>query len=90
MLVSQAVSSSSQRNCCDEFRAAFWRQWEQYRDELYRCCLKWMNGNRIDAEDALSCAMLKAWEKAQKYVGEIANFKAWLIRLTYNLCIDIH
>lgn len=49
-----------------------------------------MNGNRIDAEDALSCAMLKAWEKAQKYVGEIANFKAWLIRLTYNLCIDIH
>jgi len=90
MLVSQAVSSSSQRSCCDEFRAAFWRQWEEYRDELYRCCLKWMNGNRIDAEDALSCAMLKAWEKAQKYVGEIANFKAWLIRLTHNLCIDIH
>ncbi|MCV3216440.1 RNA polymerase sigma factor [Plectonema radiosum NIES-515] len=63
---------------------------EEYRDELYRCCLKWMNGNRIDAEDALSDAMLKAWEKVQKYVGEIANFKAWLIRVTHNLCIDIH
>ncbi len=34
--------------------------------------------------------MLKAWEKVQKYAGEIANFKAWLTRLTHNLCVDIH
>lgn len=68
----------------------FWHQWQQYQDYLYRCCLKWMGGNPTDAEDALSRAMLKAWEKVQKYAGEIANFKAWLTRLTHNLCVDIH
>jgi RNA polymerase sigma-70 factor (ECF subfamily) len=47
-------------------------------------------GNPTDAEDALSRAMLKAWEKVQKYAGEIANFKAWLTTLTRNLCVDIH
>lgn len=48
-------------------------------------------GNPTDALDALSRAMLKAWEKVQKYAtGEIANFKGWLTRLTHNLCVDIH
>jgi len=49
-----------------------------------------MGGNPIDAEDALSRAMLKAWEKVQQFAGEIANLKAWLTRLTHNLCVDIH
>ncbi|NER98897.1 MAG: sigma-70 family RNA polymerase sigma factor, partial [Symploca sp. SIO1B1] len=64
--------------------------WEQYRDYLYRCCIKWMGGNPIDAEDALSRAMLKAWEKVQKFAGQINNFKGWLTSLTRNLCVDIH
>ncbi|NEO30482.1 MAG: sigma-70 family RNA polymerase sigma factor [Symploca sp. SIO3C6] len=42
-----------------------------------------------DAEDALSQAMLKAWEKIQKYAGKIDNLQAWLVQLTRNLCIDI-
>jgi RNA polymerase sigma-70 factor (ECF subfamily) len=49
-----------------------------------------MGGNPTDAEDALSRAMLKAWEKAQQYADKIANFKSWLTRLTHNLCVDIH
>jgi RNA polymerase sigma-70 factor (ECF subfamily) len=49
-----------------------------------------MGGNPTDAEDALSRAMLKAWEKVQQYAGKIANFKAWLTTLTRNLCVDIH
>ncbi|MEH2248725.1 RNA polymerase sigma factor [Nostoc sp.] len=49
-----------------------------------------MGGNLTDAEDAVSRVMLKAWEKVQKYAGKIANFKAWLTRLTHNLCVDIH
>ncbi|WP_322643815.1 MULTISPECIES: RNA polymerase sigma factor [unclassified Nostoc] len=68
----------------------FWQQWQEYRDYLHCCCLRWMGGNPTDAEDALSRAMLKAWEKVQKYAEEIANFKAWLTRLTHNLCVDIH
>jgi RNA polymerase sigma factor (sigma-70 family) len=70
--------------------SVFWQFWQQNQDYLYFCCIKWMGGNYIEAEDALSRAMLKAWEKVKKYTGEILNIKAWLTRLTHNLCIDIH
>jgi RNA polymerase sigma-70 factor (ECF subfamily) len=87
---SQTVSASSLRGCSEDLGKGFWQQWQQYQDYLYRCCIKWMGGNPTDAEDALSRARLKAWEKVQKYAGEIANFKAWLVTLTRNLCVDIH
>ena len=75
----------------EDTSTVFWSLWQQHQNDIYRCCLKWMNNNPTDAEDALSRAMLKGWEKAQKYgAGEITNFKAWLTRLTHNLCIDIH
>ncbi|NET42484.1 RNA polymerase sigma factor [Okeania sp. SIO2B3] len=67
----------------------FWEQWTEHEDMLYRCCLRLMNSNRTDAEDALSRAALKAWEKVQKFEGKITNFKAWSIKLTHNLCIDM-
>jgi RNA polymerase sigma-70 factor (ECF subfamily) len=86
---SQSACASGIRGCNDELGKAFWQQWQQYRDYLHRCCMKWMRGNSTDAEDALSRAMLKAWEKVQKYAGEITNFKAWVTRLTHNLCVDI-
>lgn len=87
---SQTVSASYLRRSSEELGKGFWLQWQQYRDYLYRCCIKWMGGNSTDAEDALSRAMLKAWEKAQQYAGEITNFKAWLTTLTRNLCVDIY
>lgn len=69
--------------------SAFWKLWQQHQNYLYRCCRKWM-GNPSDAEDALSRAMLKAWQKARDCTDDIKNFKAWLTKLTYNLCADIH
>jgi RNA polymerase sigma-70 factor (ECF subfamily) len=87
---SQTVSASYLRDYNDDLGKGFWQQWQQYQDYLHGCCIKWMGGNSTDAEDALSRAMLKAWEKVQKYGGEIANFKAWLTTLTRNLCVDIH
>ena len=66
----------------------FWQQWQEHRDLLYGCCLQYTNRNAADAEDVLSQAMLKAWEQVQKYAGHIANFKAWLVQLTRNFCID--
>lgn len=68
---------------------AFWQLFQQYRDYLFRCCIKWTNGNLTEAEDLLSQAMLKALEKAQKYAGKIENFKSWLITLTRNFWIDL-
>lgn len=87
---SQSASASCIRGCSKNIEKAFWQLWQQNRDYLYRCCIKWMGGNPTDAEDALSRAMLKAWEKVQKYAGEITNFKPWLTKLTHNLCVDIH
>ena len=67
----------------------FWQQWQESRGQLYRCCLKMMNYNPMDAEDALSQAMLKAWEYVQKFGEKITHLKAWLYQVTRNLCIDL-
>jgi RNA polymerase sigma factor (sigma-70 family) len=71
-------------------RAAFWQLWEQYQDYLYRRCLTWMGGDRMDAQEAYSRATLKAWDKLPKYAATITNPRAWLSRLTHNLCMDLH
>lgn len=70
--------------------SAFWHVWEAHRDYLYSICLRQMGGIREDAEDALSRAMLRAYDKLPRHAADIANLKAWLTRLVYNLCIDIH
>ncbi len=67
----------------------FWLEWQKHQEYLYRCCVKWMGGNSTNAEDALSMAMLKAREKIQQCSKTIENFKAWLAKLTYNLCMDL-
>ncbi|MTJ10170.1 hypothetical protein FJR04_21210 [Anabaena sp. UHCC 0204] len=69
--------------------STFWPLWQQHQDYLYLCCVKWTD-NVADAEDALSQAMLKAWDKISNSPVDIKNFKAWLSQLTYNLCVDIH
>ena len=89
-LGSQSPAISKQHARPSDTSTYFWQQWEQYRDYLYRCCLKWMDGNATNAEEVLSRAMLKAFEKTRDCIDAIANLKAWLTRLTYNLCMDVH
>ena len=69
---------------------AFWSLWELNRSYLFGVCLKQMGGVREDAEDALSLAMLKAWERLPDHAPKIMNLKAWLTRMTSNLCMDLH
>ncbi|HBL14641.1 MAG TPA: hypothetical protein DD379_25275 [Cyanobacteria bacterium UBA11162] len=68
----------------------FWTLWQQYRGCLYLRCLRWMDGNDADAEEAISRASLKAWSKWLGYSGAIINPKAWLTRLTHNICMDMY
>lgn len=71
-------------------KSAFWPLWARHQHYLESRCRTWMGGNPTDAEEALSRASLKAWNKLPKHAEKIVNPKAWLIRLTYNLCVDIH
>lgn len=68
---------------------AFWELFQPYRSYLFRCCLKWTNGNSIEAEDLLSQATIKALDKLPNHAEKITNLRAWLTRLTYNLYTDI-
>lgn len=71
-------------------QSAFWPLWELHSSSLYRICLREMKSNRADAEEALAQAMMKALNKLPIFARQIINPKAWLIRLTSNLCKDIH
>lgn len=69
--------------------AALWPLWERYHDYLYDRCLQWMGGDPTEAEDMLSNAMLKVYEHLPRRAHNITNLKAWLIRVTHNLCVDV-
>lgn len=69
---------------------AFWALWQRHRDGLYELCLRAMKGHQADAEDALSRGTLKAFRKTMQHAGNIADVRAWLGRLMYNHCMDIH
>ncbi|NER31369.1 MAG: sigma-70 family RNA polymerase sigma factor [Symploca sp. SIO1C4] len=83
------IENAATQNARSHLISGFWQQWQESRGQLYRCCLKMMNFNPMDAEDALSQAMVKAWEKVQKFWEKITNLKAWLYQVTRNFCIDL-
>jgi RNA polymerase sigma factor (sigma-70 family) len=68
---------------------AFWRLWEEHEKYLYRICLRQLGGIQEEAEDALSLLMVKLLDLLPRYTDRIQNLRAWLTRITYNLCIDI-
>ena len=71
-------------------QSAFWSLWRLHQDYLAHRCRIWMGGNYLDGEEALDLAMFKALEKLPDYAAQITNLKAWLTRMTHNLCVDLH
>jgi RNA polymerase sigma factor (sigma-70 family) len=69
---------------------AFWALWQRHQEHLFAVCLRQMRGIHADAEDALSRAMLRALDKMPRYAGQLLDPKAWLTRLTYNVCVETH
>lgn len=69
---------------------SFWQLWTRHQDYLYGCCMKCMEGNRWEAEEALSEAKIEAWDKLPKHAEKITNIKGWLTRLTLNVCLEMH
>jgi RNA polymerase sigma factor (sigma-70 family) len=70
--------------------AALWELWQHHQGELRGLCRRWMGGHAEDAEDALSTAMLKTCEILPSQAADLVNVRGWLLRLTYNVCMDLH
>ena len=73
----------------DSYLQNFWPLWRSHQIYLYRCCLRWMNYNSMDAEDALHSAMWKAYEKLPQYADQIRQVRSWLTKLCYRVCLDL-
>lgn len=66
----------------------FWSIWMAHQNSLRQRSLRLSGGNRADAEDALSAAMVRA---AQAFDRQpVQNPGAWLVRILHNACMDQH
>lgn len=66
----------------------FWAVWMEHQAALRRRSLRLSGGNRAEAEDALSVAMVRA---AQAFDRQpVQNPGAWLVRILHNACMDQH
>ncbi len=69
--------------------AEFWRNFFAHRKICFTMCVRWLRGNRHDAEDALSRGALRALDFHRRHPERIGNFRPWMLRLLHNLCADI-
>ena len=61
---------------------------EAYSDPILRTCFLYLS-DRGQAEDALQDTWIKAWKHMDEYEkNNIANDKAWLLRIAVNTCKD--
>lgn len=71
-------------------REDFWRVWNENEPYLLKLCTIWMKGDRTEAREALSGAMMHAIEGSTlDRLPEIGNIRAWLVRIVKNHCIDL-
>lgn len=73
-----------------ELERKFWELWLSCYSDLLRQSLVHMNGNRAEAEDAVSHAALHAFTKYPQHANTITNPRGWLTRLVFNVCMDWH
>jgi RNA polymerase sigma factor (sigma-70 family) len=71
-------------------RAAASRIWQHHRTYLYALSLRWLRGNRVEAEDAVADVIYKASVAMARSCHNIADERAWLTRVLHNRCMDTH
>lgn len=67
----------------------FWRNFLAEQELLLGMCVRWLSGHRQDAEDAVSGGALRALAFYRRHPGKVENFRPWMLRVLYNLCVDI-
>lgn len=83
-------TAGSENGTGSKIDPCFWAAWNNHREYLRRLSYVWMNVSSADAEDALSAATIRAFEKYGAHASQISNERAWFARLLHNICIDIH
>jgi RNA polymerase sigma factor (sigma-70 family) len=68
----------------------FYTTWGSHRHRIYSCCLKWLNGDKDKADDAMSLVSEKALRYFQSDQEQVIKMYPWLCKLAYNICIDMH
>lgn len=63
-------------------------QWHAHRRKLLVCCLRLLDNNWADADDALGDVLVKILRNDHR-LAEIEDPIAWFYRLTFNSCMDI-
>jgi RNA polymerase sigma factor (sigma-70 family) len=64
--------------------------WKQHAAELRQRCLTWTGGNPWDADEAISRTACIIFLKLSSQTQTISDLRAWFLRLTYNVCMDLH
>ncbi|RKH68289.1 RNA polymerase sigma factor [Corallococcus llansteffanensis] len=69
---------------------AFWQRWRLHRPILLQQCMRMLGGQHSDAEDVVSITLLNALRQLSRECPPVVNERAWLIRILYNTCMDMH
>jgi|GEM_PF-1936406 len=64
--------------------------WQRLYDKLLSQCLYWTGGRRDLAEEALARSTAVALEKYPEHADDLRHPAAWLRRITYHACVDLH
>lgn len=64
--------------------------WQRQYDKLLSQCLYWTGGRRDLAEEALARSTAVALEKYPEHADRLRHPAAWLRRITYHACVDLH
>ena len=67
----------------------FWHLWPRERGFFFKMCVRWLQGNRHDAEDVLSKGAINAVEYMRHNPQAVQKFRPWMLRVLHNLCVDI-
>jgi RNA polymerase sigma-70 factor (ECF subfamily) len=70
--------------------ADFWQRWPHYRQPLLRLAQRFLGDQSSDAEDAVTTTLLRALPRLPSGSVGLSNERAWLIRILYNVCMDMH
>ena len=66
------------------------RIWTEHRTYLGALALRWLSGNRSEAEDAVADVICKASTTLASGRYTVQNERAWLTRMLHNRCMDLH